>query len=70
MRNSNVATGVHKQGRAQDSSGAAIDPGLARDLSELARALGSQDQTQAVMQLIVDAVPQEIETATGASITC
>jgi GAF domain-containing protein len=51
------------------SSGRAADPGLARELSELARDLQAERDTQAVLQRIVAATLSEIPSAVAAGIT-
>jgi GAF domain-containing protein len=55
--------------QARTSEGEAIDAGVARDLSELARAMQAEPDTGAVMQRIVDAAVTEIGGATDAAIT-
>jgi transcriptional regulator with GAF, ATPase, and Fis domain len=55
--------------QAQTSGGLAIDPGVARELSELARDLQAEPDPQAVMQRIVEATVHEIPAATSAAIT-
>lgn len=55
--------------QAETSSGGAIDPGVARELSELARELQAQTDPQAVMQRIVDAAHREIPAATAVAVT-
>ena len=60
------ASGVRE---ATTSTGGAIDPGVAGDLSKLARELQAETDVQAVMQRIVEAAVHEITPATAAAIT-
>ena len=62
-------TGVRDVRYAQTSGGESIDPGIARELSELARQLQSETDPQAVMQRIVNAAVVEIAQATAVAIT-
>jgi transcriptional regulator with GAF, ATPase, and Fis domain len=55
--------------QARTSAGAAMDPGLARHLSELARELETAQDIKMVMHRIVTAAVDEINGAIGASIT-
>jgi transcriptional regulator with GAF, ATPase, and Fis domain len=55
--------------RAESSVGGAITPGVARDLSELARDLQAASDSTSVMRSIVHAAVAEIHGASGAAIT-
>jgi transcriptional regulator with GAF, ATPase, and Fis domain len=64
--------GEEAQGRtrqARDSGGAPMTEGVAKDLSELARDLEAETNTDALMDRIVRAAVKEIDGATGAAIT-
>jgi hypothetical protein len=55
--------------QARTSAGAAMDPGLGQQLSELARELETAQDIEAIMHRIVTAAVHEIDGAIGASIT-
>ena len=55
--------------QAHDSGDDAIDAGVARDLSEVARDLEAEPDTHAVMQRIVQAAVDEVGGCVGAAIT-
>jgi GAF domain-containing protein len=55
--------------QARDSQGAPMADGVARDLSEFARELEDQTDTDAVMHRIVTAAVDELDGASGAAIT-
>ena len=55
--------------QARDSRDAAIDPSIARDMSELSRELQADTDPQSVMRRIVRATADEVEGACGAAIT-
>jgi GAF domain-containing protein len=59
----------HRARQAKTSGGHAPKPGLARDLSELARDLQAETNQASVLQRIVDAALLEIPSAVAAGIT-
>jgi GAF domain-containing protein len=63
------ASGPGEARQARDSSGGRAEPGLARELSELARNLQSQSDTAVLLQHIVAAALLEIPMASSAGIT-
>ncbi len=64
-----VSDEMRRAGHVRTSSGASLNVGLARDLSEIARELQAEPDTQTLMQRIVEAAVREIPGCTGSAIT-